>query len=46
VDLVGRARARAFAIVDEDPELARHPDLLDLLRHSFRGEAIEWLFHS
>jgi ATP-dependent DNA helicase RecG len=46
VDLVKRARARAFAIVDDDPELGRHPDLLGLLRRSFRGEAIEWLFHS
>src|SRR5439155_8387884 len=46
VDLVRRARARAFAIVGDDPELGRHPDLLGLLRLSFRGEAIEWLFHS
>jgi ATP-dependent DNA helicase RecG len=46
VDLVKRARARAFAIVEGDPTLQRHPELLDLLRQSFRGEAIEWLFHS
>jgi len=46
VDLVRRARARAFATVDGDPGLDRHPELLELLRHSFSGEAIEWLFHS
>jgi ATP-dependent DNA helicase RecG len=46
LDLVTRARARAFAIVDADPGLDRHPELLDLLRATFRGEAIEWLFHS
>jgi ATP-dependent DNA helicase RecG len=45
-DLVRRARARAFAIVENDPDLDRHPQLLDLLRQSFKGEAIEWLFHS
>jgi ATP-dependent DNA helicase RecG len=46
LDLVTRARARAFAIVDADPGLNRHPELLDLLRTTYRGEAIEWLFHS
>lgn len=45
-DLVRRARARAFAIVQADPSLDDHPELLELLRQSFRGEAIEWLFHS
>jgi ATP-dependent DNA helicase RecG len=45
-DLVGRARARAFAVVDSDPGLDGHSELLDLLRQSFSGEAIEWLFHS
>jgi ATP-dependent DNA helicase RecG len=45
LDLVTRARARAFAIVDADPGLDQHPELLDLLRATFRGEAIEWLFH-
>ena len=45
-DLVRRARTRAFAAVDADPGLDRHPELLDLLRQSFSGEAIEWLFHS
>jgi ATP-dependent DNA helicase RecG len=46
VDLVRRARARAFAIIDGDPGLDRYPQLLDLLRQTFSGEAIEWLFHS
>jgi ATP-dependent DNA helicase RecG len=45
LDLVTRARARAFAIVDADPGLDQHPELLDLLRSTYRGEAIEWLFH-
>jgi ATP-dependent DNA helicase RecG len=46
VDLVRRARTRAFAIVEDDPQLDLHPELLDMLRQSFKGEAIEWLFHS
>jgi ATP-dependent DNA helicase RecG len=46
VELVRRARARAFALIDDDPHLDRHPELLELLRASFRGGAIEWLFHS
>jgi len=45
LDMVTRARARAFAIVDADPGLDQHPELLDLLRTTYRGEAIEWLFH-
>jgi ATP-dependent DNA helicase RecG len=45
-ELVGKARARAFALIDDDPRLDRHPELLELLRRSFSGEAIEWLFHS
>jgi hypothetical protein len=45
VDLVRRARARAFALIEEDPGLDRHPELLGLLRSTFSGEAIEWLFH-
>jgi ATP-dependent DNA helicase RecG len=44
--LVTRARTRAFAVVDADPGLEHHPELLDLLRSTYRGEAIEWLFHS
>jgi ATP-dependent DNA helicase RecG len=44
--LVKRARARAFAVVDDDEELANHPELLSLLHDNFSGEALEWLFHS
>ena len=43
--LVARARARAFAVVDDDPQLARHPELLDELRHRFE-RSVEWLFRS
>ncbi len=46
VDLVGRARSRAFDLIDRDPELEKHPELETLLRQTFSGEAIEWLFHS
>jgi ATP-dependent DNA helicase RecG len=45
-DLVRRARARAFELIDGDPTLRRHPELLELLRSTFRGKAIDWLFHS
>jgi ATP-dependent DNA helicase RecG len=45
-ELVGRARSRAFAIIGVDPGLDRDPELLELLRHAFSGDAIEWLFHS
>jgi ATP-dependent DNA helicase RecG len=45
-ELVRRARTRAFSVIDADPELDRHPSLLALLRQSFSGQAIEWLFHS
>ena len=43
--LVARARARAFAVIDDDPQLARHPELLDELRHRFE-RSVEWLFRS
>ena len=46
VDVVQRARARAFELIDDDPSLRRHPELLELLRSTFRGKAIDWLFHS
>jgi ATP-dependent DNA helicase RecG len=46
IDLVHRARERAFAVVDADPTLDDHPELEALLRGAFSGEAIEWLFHS
>jgi len=44
-DLVRRARGRAFAVVDDDEELAGHPELLALMRSIFSGDAAEWLFH-
>jgi ATP-dependent DNA helicase RecG len=43
-DLVRRARGRAFDLIEADPELAAHPELLSLLRSAFTGDAIEWLF--
>ena len=46
VELVKRARRRAFDLISGDPELEAQPDLLALLRRVFSGEAIEWLFHS
>ena len=45
-DLVTRARARAFALIDADPGLDEHPELERLLRETFTGDAIDWLFHS
>lgn len=45
LDLVRRARARAFALIDDDPHLEHHPGLLDELRSRFGG-SIDWLFHS
>jgi ATP-dependent DNA helicase RecG len=46
VELVRRARRRAFTLIEADPDLAEHPELLALLRRTFSGQAIEWLFHS
>ena len=43
--LVARARARAFALIEDDPVLAAHPELLDELRHRFE-RSIDWLFRS
>ena len=45
VDLIGRARARAFAMVAEDPGLAAHPELLAELSLRFAA-SIDWLFRS
>jgi ATP-dependent DNA helicase RecG len=45
VDLVKRARARAFATIDEDPTLDAHPALVRELRSRFE-RSIDWLFHS
>jgi ATP-dependent DNA helicase RecG len=45
VDLVKRARVRAFATIADDPTLAGHPSLLAELRSRF-DRSIDWLFHS
>jgi ATP-dependent DNA helicase RecG len=45
LDVVRRARERAFALIDGDPGLERHPALLASLRQRFAG-SIEWLFSS
>jgi ATP-dependent DNA helicase RecG len=45
LDLVKRARARAFAAIDRDPDLGGEPGLLAELRSRFEG-SIDWLFHS
>jgi ATP-dependent DNA helicase RecG len=43
--LVTRARERAFALLEDDPGLVAHPDLLEELRRRFE-RSIDWLFHS
>jgi len=43
LELVKRARARAFEVVADDPDLEKHPGLLKELRSRFRN-SIEWLF--
>jgi ATP-dependent DNA helicase RecG len=45
LDLVKRARTRAFAMIDRDPDLDEEPGLLAELRSRFEG-SIDWLFHS
>ena len=45
LELVRRARARAFGTIDADPELREHPALLAELRRRFQA-SIEWLFQS
>ncbi len=45
LDLVKRARDRAFAAIDRDPDLGGEPGLLAELRSRFEG-SIDWLFHS
>jgi RecG-like helicase len=45
LDLVKRARSRAFATIDLDPDLSEEPVLLSELRSRFEG-SIDWLFHS
>jgi ATP-dependent DNA helicase RecG len=45
LDLVKRARARAFTQVEQDPTLEEHPLLLEELRDRFE-DSIAWLFSS
>ena len=45
LDLVKRARTRAFATIERDPDLDQEPGLLAELRSRFEG-SIDWLFHS
>jgi ATP-dependent DNA helicase RecG len=45
VDLVRRARSRAFALIDRDPTLRHYPRLLAELESRF-ADSIDWLFHS
>ena len=45
LDLVRRARTRAFAMIGGDPSLEDHPGLLRELRSRFE-RSIDWLFHS
>ena len=45
LDLVRRARDRAFALIDDDPHLDRHPALLGELEARFEA-SIDWLFRS
>jgi len=45
VDLVKRARTRAFSLLRDDPGLGRHPELLEELRRRF-DRSIDWLFRS
>ena len=45
LELVKRARARAFALIEGDPHLEAHPTLLDELRSRFEA-SIDWLFSS
>jgi ATP-dependent DNA helicase RecG len=45
LELVKRARARAFAVIEDDPDLERRRGLLDELRNRFE-RSIDWLFHS
>lgn len=45
LELVKRARARAFELIERDPTLERYPELLRELRRRFEG-SIDWLFHT
>jgi ATP-dependent DNA helicase RecG len=45
LELVKRARTVAFATIEDDPTLERHPQLLDELHARFE-RSIDWLFNS
>ncbi|MGZ8566945.1 MAG: ATP-dependent DNA helicase RecG [Actinomycetota bacterium] len=45
LELVRRARVRAFAMIEDDPHLEAHPSLLRELRSRFES-SIDWLFRS
>jgi len=45
LELVKRARTVAFATIEDDPTLERHPGLLGELHARF-DRSIDWLFHS
>ena len=45
LELVKRARTRAFALIEEDPRLELHPGMLEELRARFE-HSIDWLFSS
>jgi ATP-dependent DNA helicase RecG len=45
LELVKRARARAFAVIEDDPALAGHPELMRELRSRFE-RSIDWLFET
>jgi len=45
LELVRRARARAFELIDAEPDLSGHPELVLELRRRFE-RSIDWLFHS
>ncbi|HEX6329774.1 MAG TPA: ATP-dependent DNA helicase RecG [Actinomycetota bacterium] len=45
LELVRRARARAFETIEDDPELDHHPTLLRELRSRFE-RSIDWLFQA
>ena len=45
LELVRRARARAFELIDAEPDLSGHPELVVELRRRFE-RSIDWLFHS
>ena len=45
LEIVRRARKRAFDLIEDDPELDRHADVHAELQARF-ADSIDWLFHS